>query len=123
MSLKWGARCGWGSSVVAAAINQEVAIASVVLYRALRPDSGLASLSALAPRTWLSTLPDPAERNAPANGDRNGGELQFKGSRREGRIIPITVDIKMSTLCHLIQIPHTSHHCKNLRSLEGEYTG
>lgn len=39
-------------------MNQEVAVVSVVLYQALRPDTSLAALSASAPRTWLSTLRD-----------------------------------------------------------------
>lgn len=57
--------------LVAAAINQEVAAVSVVLYQALCPDSSLASLSAPAPRTWLSTLPDP-----PDNTDRKPSEKE-----------------------------------------------
>lgn len=47
--------------MAAAAINPKVVVASVVLYRALCSDSILASLSSPAPRTWLSTLPDPPD--------------------------------------------------------------
>ena len=97
---------GGGSSVVAAAINQEVAIASVVLYQALRPDRSLASLSALAPRTWLSTVPDPPESMHREQTEMEGCFSSKAG--KEGWIIAITVNIKMSTFCYLIQIPHTS---------------
>lgn len=88
-----GGCCGRSSSLVAASINQEAAVVSVVLYQALCPDSSLASLSAPAPRTWLSTLPD-SSNNMHRKQDGEGGEIQFKAGRR-GRISTISADAEM----------------------------
>lgn len=60
-STAWIAgNCGH-DSLVPAAINQEATVVSVVLYQGLCPDSSLVSLSGPAPRTWLSTQPDPPD--------------------------------------------------------------
>lgn len=80
-----GGCCSCGSSLVAAAINQEVAVVSVVLYQALCPDSSLASLSAPAPRTWLSTVPDPPD-NMCRKQTEKGGHLWLK-ARQRGRTV------------------------------------
>lgn len=94
---RWNGGCsGRGSSLVAAAINQEAAAASVVLYQALCPDSRLASLSAPAPRTWLSTLPDPPDNMRREQAEK---ERSFKAGR-QGRIVAITGNVS-----HLPSLP------------------
>lgn len=77
--------CSRGSCVVAAAINQEAAVVSVVLYQALCPDSSLASLSAPAPRTWLSTLPDPPDNMH--HGQRRRGD-SVQSTEKTGELLP-----------------------------------
>lgn len=72
--------CGRGSFVAETAINQEVEVVSVVLYQALCPDSSLASLSAPAPRTWLSALPDPPD-NMHHRQKRRGASVQSREKR------------------------------------------
>lgn len=95
MSVKWGC-CGHGSSLVAAAINQQVAVVSVVLYQALCPDSSLAFLSAPAPRTWLSTLPDPPDNMHRKQTEKEGS---FKATRGE-EIVAITGNVSHLQVCH-----------------------
>lgn len=94
--MKWGC-CGRGSFPAAAGINQEVAAVSVVLYQALCPDSSLASLSALAPRTWLSTLPDPPDNMHRKQTEKDGGSFK---ARRRGGIVAITGNVSHLQVCH-----------------------
>ena len=85
--FKIGGCCGWGSSVVAAAINQEAAVVSVVLYQALCPDSSFASLSALAPCTWLHSASLSPEHHKQTVKE---GSLSSKPGE-EGELSPLLV--------------------------------
>lgn len=76
--------------MVEAAINQEVEVVSVVLYQALCPDSSLASLSAPAPRTWLSALPDPPD-NMHHRQRRRGASVQSQVKKGGGGLLPLLI--------------------------------
>lgn len=88
--------CGRGVSLLAAAINQEVAVVTVVLYQAMCPDSRLASLSAPAPRTWLSTLPDPPDNMHCEQTEKEGSFSSKPGE--EGELSPLLVMPAISDL-------------------------
>lgn len=65
---------------------------SVILYQALCPDSSLASLSAPAPRTWLSTQPDPPDNMHRKHTEKEGSFSSKPGE--EGELSPLQVKLR-----------------------------
>lgn len=80
--------------MAATAINPKVVVVSVVLYRARCSDSILASLSSAAPRTWLSTLPDPPDYMH----HRHGREEADDKSQGQKGIAAVTNNVSSFTL-------------------------